>query len=101
LRTTDLSVSQLVLYQGSQVVLGQVTVSVVRAWMRRVKAKNERLLKAYGSHASDDIHGGEEHTLVRAESEAEKGRTIEGTPRVNALEKGLEHAIEAGEKRLP
>lgn len=35
---------QLVLYQGSQVVSGQITVAVLRAWSRRVRSKNERLL---------------------------------------------------------
>lgn len=31
----------LVLYQGSQVVLGQVVVAIMKAWMRRVKATEE------------------------------------------------------------
>lgn len=61
------------LFQGSQVVLGQVTVSLVRAWMRRVKAKNERLLKAYASNASDDgTLGGEEHKLASPDAEVKR-----------------------------
>ncbi|GAA5834418.1 hypothetical protein JCM3766R1_005207 [Sporobolomyces carnicolor] len=33
----------IVLYQGSQIVLGQVTVAILKAWHRRVQAKEERL----------------------------------------------------------
>lgn len=92
---------QLVLFQGSQVVLGQVTVSLVRAWMRRVKAKNERLLKAYAITATEhDVPSGEEHTLGHAESDFKQGRTNKGMPRANAFEQGLECAVEAGVKKL-
>lgn len=34
----------LVLYQGSQVVLGQGVVAIMRAWMRRVTAQEEKSL---------------------------------------------------------
>ncbi|GAA5952958.1 hypothetical protein JCM3765_003018 [Sporobolomyces pararoseus] len=34
----------IVLYQGSQIVLGQVTVAILKAWHRRIKAKDENRL---------------------------------------------------------
>lgn len=96
-----LSAHQLVLYQGSQVVLGQITVSVVRAWSRRLKAKNERLLKEYASSAgSADALPEHERTLVREELGLGKGPALEDTPRANAFEKGVERAVEAGERKL-
>ncbi|GAA5897826.1 Rch1p [Sporobolomyces salmoneus] len=35
----------IVLYQGSQIVLGQITVAILKAWHRRVKADDERRMQ--------------------------------------------------------
>lgn len=89
-RSTDFSATfvQLVLYQGSQVVLGQVTVSVVKAWTRRLAAKNDRILK---QGASSILSEDRETTVARpSESEAE----IDGTPGENGVERGLERGVD-------
>jgi len=72
---------QLVLFQGSQVVAGQVTVAILKAWARRVKAKNERLLleAEAPSGPSGELEGDEKRESgdVSSRSHPEAGRSGE------------------------
>lgn len=73
-------VLQLVLYQGSQVVAGQVTVAILKAWARRVKAKNERLLldeTTPGSLAEDKKEDGA-HQVGDGAGEGERQDALVG-----------------------
>lgn len=70
--TLGFSNLQLVLYQGSQVVAGQLTVAILKAWARRVKVRNERLLM---EEKQDMTPGSEEKTGEVLGSEGGEGKT--------------------------
>lgn len=66
----------LVLYQGSQVVLGQIVVALLKAWMRRVKLKEARE-GLEGIEEKKEV--GEEVTVVELEADEDGERTRAGS----------------------
>lgn len=56
----------IVLYQGSQIVLGQITVAILKAWHKRVKASEAKVEEEKGERG------------VRVASEGKAGETKHG-----------------------
>lgn len=65
-----------------------MTVSVVKAWTRRLAAKNDRILK----QGASSIQSEDSETTVARSSEIEA--EIDGTPGENGLERGLERGVD-------
>lgn len=95
-----LSSLKLVLWQGTQVVAGQVQVAILRSWARQVKAKNARLKLLQEEEEPAESEDGTIHPDPRGEDRA-AGKAGEAAEAAMSKEElALEHQQPAAAKYL-